>query len=120
MNEILPIYFLYTEIHYRLFGWLSFLWKNQPEIVADVPYRTEPGAFLPVFCLIKDAHLFPLNLNRIDVEIIYPDGDCEKYLFPYYQLFLNNKLWKTVFFIKIKEGFSGHIQVNVFFSYSVN
>ncbi|MFC1558036.1 hypothetical protein ACFL40_01635 [candidate division KSB1 bacterium] len=116
MNEILPIFFLYAEIHYKVFGKINFLWKNLPEIVADLPYRVEPGIDLPVFCLIKDAHLFPVTLSRIDIEIIYPDGDCEKFLFPLHELFIDERFWGKEYFIRIKEGFSGYIKANVYIS----
>ena len=120
MNEILPIFFLYAEIHYKAFGKINFLWRNLPEIVADVPYRVEPGIDLPVFCLIKDAHLFPVTLNRIDIEIIYPDGVCGKFHFPFHGLLIEERFWGKDFFIKMKEGFSGHIKVNVYVSCSAN
>ena len=120
MNEILPVFFLYAEIHYKAFGKINFLWKRLPEIVADVPYRVEPGIDLPVFCLIKDAHLFPVTLNRIDIEIIYPDGDCEKFHFPFHGFLIDERFWGKVFYIRMKEGFSGHIKVSVYISCSAN
>lgn len=120
MNEIVPIYFLYAEIHYKLFGKLSFLWKNMPEIIADVPCRVEPGSSLPVFCLIKDAHRFPVTLNAVNIEIIYPDRDCEMFIFSFNARSVKDELWTKIFYLTTKEDFSGHINVNVYFSCTIN
>ena len=38
---------LYAETHYRFKYFFSFLKKNEPEILADIPHRLEPNAALP-------------------------------------------------------------------------
>lgn len=60
---ILP---LYAEIHYR-FKWFPFsrYFRREPEIIADAPFRLEPGMPLPVLLLIKDAHQYPIHLHSV-------------------------------------------------------
>ena len=120
MKNTIPIYFLYAEIHYKLFGMLNFLWKGLPEIIADVPFRVEPETHIPVFCIIKDADIFPINLNRIDIEIIYPDHHIEKLIFPFSGFRIAEKFWEKIFYIKLKKDFSGLLKINVYFSISFN
>lgn len=56
---------LYAEIHYR-FGFLpSRLFTNAPEIVFDMPFRSQRGQPLPLFLIIKDADKFPLLPVRV-------------------------------------------------------
>lgn len=64
----LPI-LAYAETHYSFKGIYSRLKKNEPEILADVPFRIEPGVSLPVLILVKDAHLFPILLEKIHIEV---------------------------------------------------
>ena len=64
---ILPI-FLYAEIHYRLRFLPSRIYKKQPEILFDIPYRIQTDN-IPVLLLIKDAHKFPLELKRIQINV---------------------------------------------------
>jgi len=65
----LPAIALYPEIHYR-FCYFPFsrYYRRQPEILSDAPHRLEPGQDLPVLLLIKDAHLFPLELQEVELQ----------------------------------------------------
>ncbi|MDO9548854.1 MAG: hypothetical protein Q7J65_07840 [Candidatus Marinimicrobia bacterium] len=69
---LLPV-FLYAEMHYRLPLLKGFLYKKQPEILFDLPCRTETG-IIPVLLLIKDAHWFPVTIDRLLVRLIAQDG----------------------------------------------
>ncbi len=60
---------LYAEIHYRFKWFFSLLKKREPEIIADVPHRLDPGNNLPVLLIIKDAHRFPVYIHYITVYI---------------------------------------------------
>ncbi len=64
----------YPEIHYRLAPGLSILYRKQPEILFDTPWRINAETPLPVVCLIKDAHLFPITVLGIDVWLNVPEG----------------------------------------------
>lgn len=71
--QFLPLVALYPEIHYR-FRFLPFsrYFRRQPEIIADAPWRLEPGQALPLLLLIKDAHRFPIALESVDLEARCP------------------------------------------------
>ena len=60
---------LYAETHYRFKYFFSFLRKDEPEILADIPHRLEPDAALPVLLLIKDSNLYPIELIRVKIDL---------------------------------------------------
>ncbi|GAB4375859.1 MAG: hypothetical protein Kow0042_21630 [Calditrichia bacterium] len=59
----------YAEIHYRLGRLPSLLFKREPEIVFDLPRRTQSGNSVPLFLIVKDAHLFPVKLCEMQIQI---------------------------------------------------
>ncbi|APF17996.1 PHP domain protein [Caldithrix abyssi DSM 13497] len=61
--------FLYAETHYRLPFLFNRLFKKEPELIADVPYRVLKSASLPVLLLVKDAHLFPTRVISVKLFI---------------------------------------------------
>ena len=81
MNFLYPI--LYAETHYTFPFLFSFLKRRQPEILADAPFRVEPSTPIPVLCLIKDAHLYPITLERIVVSVRSPSGSVQRRDFPF-------------------------------------
>jgi len=62
---LLPV--LYAEIHYRFKYFFSYLKTREPEIIADIPHRLEPGKDLPVLLVIKDADQYPVRILHIHV-----------------------------------------------------
>ena len=68
-EQILPLIFLYTEIHHRFKFFGSKYFKKEPEINADIPHRVEPAHDIPLLILIKDSHKFPVTLLKIDINI---------------------------------------------------
>ncbi|MGC9364300.1 MAG: hypothetical protein ACP5FZ_07015 [Fidelibacterota bacterium] len=62
-------FILYAEMHYRLPFFKGLLYKKQPEIIFDLPRRSETG-HIPVLLLIKDAHWFPVTLEKIVIRLM--------------------------------------------------
>jgi len=58
---------LYAETHYRLRLLFSYLFKKEPEIIADVPHRVGPEMNLPILIIIKDADKYPVTITRINI-----------------------------------------------------
>ncbi len=60
---------LYAETHYprRL---PSFIRRDEPEIVVDLPWRVEPGHAIPVLLVVRDAHWFPVRIDRLQIEVV--------------------------------------------------
>ncbi len=71
----LPLFGLYAETHYR-FPLIPFsrYYRREPEIIFDAPHRVQPGLPLPVTLMIKDAHLFPIDLEEVILTGVSPDG----------------------------------------------
>jgi len=66
---LLPGGLLYTEMHYRWRPLPSRYFRKEPEILADAPRRVEPGRPLPLLLLVKDAHRYPITLERVTIEV---------------------------------------------------
>ncbi len=77
MQEFLPLVGLYAELHYRLPIPFSRYFRKEPEIIFDCAWRVTPGRPLKVFLLIKDAHLYPIQLDEVTMEITR-QGQLEK------------------------------------------
>jgi len=65
---------LYAETHYPRFG-PSRIRRAEPEIVADLPWRVEPRAPLPVLLVVKDAHWYPVELETLTLLIRTHEGE---------------------------------------------
>jgi hypothetical protein len=111
--QMLPV-FLYAETHYRFRYFFSVLRKHEPEIIADAPHRIEPNQPLPILVLVKDAHQFPLKLNKVSI-VIRKDGKplIEKELLKS-PIELTEKLLWRVYEVPL-DGISGIIECDVIF-----
>ena len=124
--SILPVVLfplLYAETHYRFKYFFSFLKKSEPEILADIPHRLEPGAALPILIVVKDANLYPVELNGVRLEISYQG----RLLFAVDNCIpparsIKEPLWWKIVPLPLPDSTKnvfGFIDVDVFFDYSV-
>ncbi|MCX6121389.1 MAG: CehA/McbA family metallohydrolase [Ignavibacteriales bacterium] len=115
---LFPI-FLYAETHYRFRYFFSFLRKREPELIADAPHRLEPNSSLPILILVKDAHLFPVKLDGINLTI-RSNGSIvfEKELLNS-SIEVRQKLWWQIFDVPIM-GLTGNIECDVIFRLTDN
>jgi hypothetical protein len=122
---VLPIVsfpLLYAETHYRFKYFFSFLKKNEPEILADIPHRLEPDASLPVLLLVKDSHRYPVELKHVTIEmhqegkqIYISKNDLSSHI--------TEELWWKIISIPFNDQLSkifGFIDVDVYFDYVVD
>jgi hypothetical protein len=59
----------YAETHYRFRAVpVSRYYRRQPEIIADLPRRVEPGYDIPVLIIVKDAHRFPVKIQTVKIQ----------------------------------------------------
>ena len=116
-DQLLPIIFLYTEIHHRFKYLGSMYYKKEPEIVIDMPHRVEPNSPIPMLLLIKDANQFPIKLINIHVEITFED----KKIFQNIDLnvTVNERWWNNTFYID-RPNYSGLIIANAKVKYIVD
>lgn len=59
----------YAETHFRFAGLPSFLFKKEPEIIFDLPFRAKIGETIPLFLFTKDAHEYPVKLLQMTTHI---------------------------------------------------
>jgi hypothetical protein len=83
----------YAEIHYKPLSFPCLLFKKQPEIVFDMPLRIGPGKPIPLFLIIKDANIFPVTIDKIEVNINYNGKLFKKAVFPYNSEIINSEIW---------------------------
>ncbi len=98
----------YAEIHLTGGIWKGRLFRREPEIVADLPWRIQAGFPLPIFLIIKDAHQFPIHLQEVIVEIQNPHGrvPAQRYKFAFTE------------FINVPLGFRKMVLPPEFFPHS--
>jgi hypothetical protein len=111
--QMLPV-FLYAETHYRFRYFFSFLRKHEPEIIADAPHRINPNQSLPILVLVKDAHQFPMKLNKISVVIRKDGKTLIKKELQEPSVELTEKFWWKIYHVPL-EGINGFIECDVLF-----
>jgi len=67
--EMVPLIGLYAETHFRFRIPFSRYFKQEPELIFDTPWRLEPGQSLSIFLVVKDAHLYPVNLKSAEIKV---------------------------------------------------
>lgn len=67
--DILPLIGLYAETHFRFRIPFSRYFKKEPELIFDAPWRIDPGQKLSIFLIVKDAHLYPVQIERVEIEV---------------------------------------------------
>ena len=109
---LLPL--AYAEIHYTLKGF-SLVFRKRPEILADAPWRIEPGQTLPLLILIKDADKFPVRLASVSVELQYEDGTAENTCLLEKPVDIRDPWWMHIGAIRPRRGYHGRILMDVRF-----
>lgn len=113
---LLP-FFLYAEIHYKIWNIFSRYFKREPEIIADVPHRLGPGQKLPVFMCIKDADQFPIELEKVEVQLARDSKKTILFKKNFAGQRIDEPFWYELYKCDI-DGFSGDVHINVVMSYS--
>ncbi|NQT64085.1 MAG: PHP domain-containing protein [Candidatus Marinimicrobia bacterium] len=67
--DMVPLIGLYAETHFRFRIPFSRYFKREPELIFDTPWRLEPGQKLSIFLVVKDAHLYPIKLESVEIEV---------------------------------------------------
>jgi hypothetical protein len=107
---------LYAEMHYTLPLGLSLVRRGYPEILADLPWRLDPGHPLTVLCLVKDADRFPISLESVGVTVRRAPDSIWRRIFPLNIPNLDARLWHQVLEIPREELPPGHVRVDVDFT----
>ena len=107
--------FLYAETHYRLPFLFNLLFKKEPEIIADLPFRITQNRKLPVLLLIKDAHRFPVKLLSVKIFI-----DAEQVLEKKLDCFVREKFKEWIFEVDVSDFTTGWHEIQVKITYQTN
>jgi len=83
---------------------------KQPEIICDAPSRIDSGFPIPVFIIIKDAHLFPVQVDTVVIHAVYESGIERIARFPYHNLKINARIWWDS--INITPEYPGNVKIN--------
>ena len=118
--ELILPFILYAETHYKFKGIYSRLFKNEPEIVADAPFRIDPGQAIPILLLVKDAHRFPIEILNILIEIKQNDKLISKTSIPLNLSIYDNRFWHRVFYLDKPTNFFGAVTIDVQITIKVN
>ena len=112
-NSII-LFSLYAEIHSSLPPIPNTLNNKIPEIIADIPIRINKDEKIPVLVLIKDAHMYPVELEQIEAVIFQNEIKIKSdILFSEYQE-ISEKLWYRIFYIE--SDLKGNMDIDIIFS----
>ena len=109
---------MYAELHYKPKYIFSRYYLEEPEILADCPFRIDKGYGLPVLLLIKDSDKYPIKLNNVIIEI-YNGKESLSSFKKEYNFIIKNKWWYEVVQIKPQNLF-GSYKIVVKFDYEIN
>ncbi|MFC1538681.1 CehA/McbA family metallohydrolase [Candidatus Latescibacterota bacterium] len=109
----------YVEVHYRPSRFFpSLIFKKQPEIIFDAPSRIEPGYPIPVFLIIKDADLYPMEIDSVVIHVLYKGGIERIARFPYNGLLVNTNIWWDS--INITPEHTGLVKIDPYISFKID
>jgi len=107
--------FLYAEVHYKFPPGFSLLHTDYPEIIADVPWRVEPGQDIPILCLIKDAHQHPIFLDQIDITARWQPKGFFSQSFPMRAEAIKKPFWHRILELPRENFPPGPAKIDVIF-----
>ncbi len=111
--EFLLPFILYAETHYKFKGIYSRLFKNEPEILADAPFRVEPNQAIPILLLVKDAHRFPIKIVDVLIEIKNNESLLLKRSFSLNLLIDQERFWYKILYIESLTDCWGTVKIDV-------
>jgi len=117
--ELLSI-LLYAETHYRFRHFFSYLKKDEPEVIADAPFRVDPGQAIPVLLLVKDADKYPCKLRRVSIHVTSdpstaPGHKTVKHEALSRQIRIRDRVWWKIFEIPAGNGLNGWVKIDTEF-----
>lgn len=104
---------LYAETHYKFKGIPSFLFKQEPEIIADAPFRIEPGQAIPVVVLVKDAHRYPIKLIEVRITLQTAQQSLRQQTFQLNTPIAAERLWHRLFYLEPLVDITGDLSIDV-------
>ncbi len=110
---ILFPFILYSEMHHRFKFAGSRYFKDEPEIIADIPFRTNSNQKIPILLLVKDSDQYPIHLVKVTFEI----KNILSHTIDFNEDIKSHWWYKTINIENVEEGFH---EIDVVFYYQVN
>ncbi len=110
----LPVFFLYAEIHFRIPGLPFRLFQRWPEIIADTPFRLEPGKKLPVVVIVKDGDRFPVSIEKIRIELSQQNKIFDTIELLKKSIYISTGWWEKIFLVDIYPHIKENLSIDVF------
>ena len=110
---------LYAETHYKFKGIYSRLYKKEPEIIADAPFRVEPEQPVPILLLVKDGHRFPIIFDSVTIKLKTRTGEIFSKNYPINITIENQKYWHRIIYFEPQKDLRGLVQFDVEFKINV-
>ena len=75
-----PLLISYAEIHFHLKYLYPKYYMKEPEIITDIPIRIikNKNRTIPLIIIVKDANLFPVTINSVNISIEVNDKMISK------------------------------------------
>jgi hypothetical protein len=110
--------FQYAETHYRFPFFFSYLKKNEPELIADAPFRLNPGERLPVFLIVNESHRYPCRIERVRITLSQDQQRFKEHDVLTAPIELHQPFWWKLVELDV-DGHSGWIEADVQFEIEV-
>ncbi len=108
------MFFPYAETHFKFrFPW-SPLHKRWPEIFLDAPFQVLPGKPFSVYLLVKDADLYPIVIQSLELEVTDEHGEVASERFDLDLRCDRNLIHKSFPLLpgNLRDGFRGKLRVS--------
>ncbi|MDP1677447.1 MAG: CehA/McbA family metallohydrolase [Bacteroidota bacterium] len=81
--------------------------KSEPEIIADAPHRLDPDKPYPIMILVKDAHLYPIELLSVKVTLSQNAKIIYSHTFKFSpEIKISTRYWNKIIEIHFSGGVS--------------
>jgi len=105
---------LYAEMHYRLPFFRGWLYKKEPEILFDLPYRVQSD-ILPILFLVKDADRFPIQIRKIEIILkSTEDGSPLQHITIAESADITEKWFSRIIPVDVRNYKNEHLKVDCF------
>jgi len=104
----------YAEIHYIFFGY-SLITRHVPEIILDAPWRVKVGEPIPIACIVKDADLFPIILERVTAKYRLNNGEMrtEDLSFGSQPISITEHYWYKIYYLELPWEQAGKLEITL-------
>jgi hypothetical protein len=106
---------LYAEVHYKFRLGFSLLRTDFPEIIADLPWRIDPGQNIRLLCLVKDADRYPILLDEIVATVRWGGKNQLSRSFTLRGESINGHFWHRILEIPRQQIPPGPAEIDVLF-----